>query len=174
MAGDDPTLLAASILGNPNEALAFGSLGIAAALIFSNLGAAFGTAKAGVAIVEVAANKPELIFRSIIPVVMAGILGMYGLIIGIILKQNSKSFAQLSFQIISLILSVALQSLELERSCTTHRIDGNTPGQKRTATWARGSASAFPVCVLAWRSVCAATQACAASSTRTSSLLLFS
>ena len=68
----------------------FGSLGIAFALIFSNLGAAFGTAKAGVAIVEVAAAKPELIFRSIIPVVMAGILGMYGLIIAIVLKGNCK------------------------------------------------------------------------------------
>ena len=81
---------AVNILGNPNEALGFGSLGIAAALIFSNLGAAFGTAKSGVAIVEVAANKPELIFRSIIPVVMAGILGMYGLIIAIVLKGSCK------------------------------------------------------------------------------------
>ena len=163
-----------SLLGDPNQAAGIGALGCVFALFFSNVGAAFGTAKSGCAILEITSIKPELVFKSIIPVVMAGILGMYGLIIGIILKQNSKSFAQLSFQIILLILSVALQSLELERSCTTHRINGNTPGQKRTATWARGSASAFLVCALAWRSVCAATQACAVSSTRTSSLLLFS
>ena len=77
-------------LGDPNQAIGFGALGIAAALIFSNMGAAFGTAKAGLGIVEVAAERPELIFRSIIPVVMAGILGMYGMIIAIIMKGNSK------------------------------------------------------------------------------------
>ena len=77
-------------LGDPNQAIAFGAIGMAAALIFSNLGAAFGTAKAGLGIVETAAEKPELIFRSIIPVVMAGILGMYGMIIAIIMKGTSK------------------------------------------------------------------------------------
>ena len=79
-----------SNLGDPNQAIAFGAIGMAAALIFSNLGAAFGTAKAGLGIVETAAEKPELIFRSIIPVVMAGILGMYGMIIAIIMKGTSK------------------------------------------------------------------------------------
>lgn len=34
--------------------------------------------------------KPELIMRSIIPVVMAGILGMYGLIVAVILSTSSK------------------------------------------------------------------------------------
>ena len=77
-------------LGDPNQAIGFGALGIAAALIFSNMGAAFGTAKAGLGIVEVAAERPALILRSIIPVVMAGILGMYGMIIAIIMKGNSK------------------------------------------------------------------------------------
>ena len=77
-------------LGDPNVAIAWGSLGMAAALIFSNAGAAFGTAKSGLGIVETAAEKPELIFRSIIPVVMAGILGMYGMIIAIIMKSSSK------------------------------------------------------------------------------------
>ena len=45
-----------------------------------------GTAKSGVGIVSVAVLKPELIFRSIIPVVMAGVLGMYGMIIAILIK----------------------------------------------------------------------------------------
>jgi len=77
-------------LGDPNQAVLWGALGVVSALFFSNMGAAFGTAKAGVGIVEVTSIKPELVFRSIIPVVMAGILGMYGLIIGIIIKQQSK------------------------------------------------------------------------------------
>ena len=29
--------------------------------------------------------KPELILRSVVPVIMAGILGVYGLIVGVIL-----------------------------------------------------------------------------------------
>jgi V-type H+-transporting ATPase proteolipid subunit len=34
--------------------------------------------------------KPELIMKSIIPVVMAGILGIYGMIVSVILVQKSK------------------------------------------------------------------------------------
>ena len=89
----DPTVdpwQAVNTLGDPNIAIGIGGLGVVCALSFANLGAAFGTAKAGIAIVEVAAEKPELIFRSIIPVVMAGILGMYGMIIAIIMKSNRK------------------------------------------------------------------------------------
>ncbi len=35
--------------------------------------------------------KPELIMKSIVPVVMAGVLGIYGLIISVILNQKSNS-----------------------------------------------------------------------------------
>ena len=87
---DVDTWAAVNNLGDPNLAIGFGGLGITAALVFANVGAAFGTAKSGIAIVEVAAEKPELIFRSIIPVVMAGILGMYGMIIAIIMNSSSK------------------------------------------------------------------------------------
>ena len=34
--------------------------------------------------------KPELIIRSVIPVVMAGILGVYGMIVAVILGQKSE------------------------------------------------------------------------------------
>ena len=77
-------------MGDPNQAVFFGALGIASALIFSNMGSAVGTAKAGVAICAIASEKPELIFRSIIPVVMAGILGMYGMILAIVIKGTGK------------------------------------------------------------------------------------
>ena len=89
----DPTdpWYAANILGDPNQALLFGAMGCAASLVFANIGAAIGTAKSGVSIVEVTASRPDVVFRAIIPVVMAGILGMYGLIIAIIIKQQCKS-----------------------------------------------------------------------------------
>jgi ATP synthase proteolipid subunit len=77
-------------LGDPNQAVFFGSMGIAAALVFANLGSAYGTAKSGVGIVSVAVLKPDLLFKSIIPVVMAGVLGMYGMIIAILMKQQGK------------------------------------------------------------------------------------
>ena len=65
-------------------------MGISAALIFGNLGAAYGTAKSGVAICEVSSKKPELMFKSIIPVVMAGILGIYGLIVAVLFNTEIK------------------------------------------------------------------------------------
>ena len=76
--------------GDPNQALFFGGMGIVCALVFGNLGAAYGTAKSGVGICSVAVLRPELIFKSIIPVVMAGILGIYGLIISVIIAGNCK------------------------------------------------------------------------------------
>ena len=77
-------------LGDPNQAIFFGSMGVVSALVFANLGAAYGTAKSGVGIVSVAVLKPDLLFRSIIPVVMAGVLGMYGMIIAILVKGQCK------------------------------------------------------------------------------------
>lgn len=76
--------------GDPNQALFFGGMGIVSALVFGNMGAAYGTAKSGVGICSVAVLKPELIIKSIIPVVMAGILGIYGLIISVIISGSCK------------------------------------------------------------------------------------
>ena len=76
--------------GDPNQALFFGGMGIVCALVFGNLGAAYGTAKSGVGICSVAVLRPELIFKSIIPVVMAGILGIYGLIVAVLFNTDIK------------------------------------------------------------------------------------
>lgn len=66
----------------------FGFMGVACALVFANLGAAYGTAKSGVGISSMGVLKPDLIIKSVIPVVMAGILGIYGLIVSVILIQK--------------------------------------------------------------------------------------
>ena len=63
----------------------FGFMGAAFALIFSNLGAAYGTGKSGMGISALGVGKPELVMKSIVPVVMAGVLGIYGLIIAVII-----------------------------------------------------------------------------------------
>ena len=57
-----------------------------------DLGSAYGTAKAGVGICSMGVTKAELILTSTVPVIMAGILGVYGLIVGVILNTRSKSF----------------------------------------------------------------------------------
>lgn len=49
------------------------------------MGAAYGTAKAGIGIASMGVLKPELVVKSIVPIIMAGILGIYGLIIAVIL-----------------------------------------------------------------------------------------
>ena len=61
------------------------SLVIPYQLIQIDLGAAYGTAKSGVGIASMGVLKPDLIMKSIIPVIMAGILGIYGMIVAVIL-----------------------------------------------------------------------------------------
>ncbi|PRP82851.1 hypothetical protein PROFUN_04714 [Planoprotostelium fungivorum] len=74
----------------PFEAF-FGFAGSSAALVFACAGAAYGTAKAGTGISSMGVLKPELVMRSIIPVVMAGVIGIYGLIIAVIIATNVQS-----------------------------------------------------------------------------------
>ena len=63
-------------------------MGIACALVFANIGAAYGTAKSGVGICAMGIMKPGSIIKGVIPVIMAGILGIYGLIVSVILAQK--------------------------------------------------------------------------------------
>lgn len=64
----------------------FGFMGLTSAIVFANLGAAYGTAKSGVGIVSMSVMRPDLTMKSIIPVVMAGVLGIYGLITAVIIN----------------------------------------------------------------------------------------
>merc|ERR550525_257716 len=61
-------------------------LGVSSAIAFANLGAAYGTAKSGVGISSMGVMRPDMVMRSIIPVVMAGVLGIYGLITAVIIN----------------------------------------------------------------------------------------
>jgi len=68
----------------------FGVMGAASAMVFSALGAAYGTAKAGTGIAAMAVMRPEMIMKSIIPVVMAGIIAIYGLVVAALIANNIK------------------------------------------------------------------------------------
>ena len=64
--------------------------GVAIAMTFSNLGTAYGTAKSGMGIASLAVTRPHLAFKAIIPIIMAGILSIYGLISAVLLSGRVK------------------------------------------------------------------------------------
>jgi V-type H+-transporting ATPase proteolipid subunit len=69
----------------------YGMTGAAFALAFSNVGAAYGTAKSGVSVAHLGISQPTRVMRGIVPVVMAGILGIYGLIVSVIISNGIKA-----------------------------------------------------------------------------------
>lgn len=52
------------------------------------LGASYGTAKAGIGIAAMSVYRPDLIMKSIIPVVMAGIIAIYGLVVAVLIASG--------------------------------------------------------------------------------------
>ena len=65
--------------------------GVALALTLANLGSAYGTAKSGMGIASMSVTRPHLAFKAIVPVIMAGILSIYGLIVSILISQQVRS-----------------------------------------------------------------------------------
>ena len=78
-----PSVVAAALDQCPPWAPALGFGGAAVALIFSSLGSAYGTGKAATGVSAIGVHDPGLVMKMLIPVVMAGVLGIYGLIIAV-------------------------------------------------------------------------------------------
>jgi len=74
--------------GEPKYVHFFGVMGATSAMVFSALGAAYGTAKSGTGIAAMSVMRPELIMKSIIPVVMAGIIAIYGLVVAVLIANG--------------------------------------------------------------------------------------
>ena len=72
----------------PAVASFFSFLGIAFALAFTSIGSGYGTAKSAIGVFAVCSVHPDQIYRGLMPVIMAGILGIYGLIVSVILAQK--------------------------------------------------------------------------------------
>ncbi|KAE8149545.1 hypothetical protein BDV25DRAFT_130310 [Aspergillus avenaceus] len=66
----------------------FGALGCTSAIVFTCFGAAYGTAKAGVGVCGMAVLRPDLIVKNIVPIVMAGIIGIYGLVVSVLIAND--------------------------------------------------------------------------------------
>lgn len=52
------------------------------------MGAAYGTAKAGIGIAGIGTYRPDLIMKSLIPIVMSGILAVYSLVISVLIASD--------------------------------------------------------------------------------------
>lgn len=87
-------------------------MGCTAAIVFTCLGASYGTAKSGVGIAAMGVLRPDLIVKStsrllgsalsipqtadkrssvdIVPVIMAGIIGIYGLVVSVLISDGLK------------------------------------------------------------------------------------
>lgn len=73
--------------GCPSWAPAFGYMGASACMILSSWGSAWGTWKAGLGVCHMGIDHPAGIIKNIVPIVMAGVLGIYGLIVSVIITQ---------------------------------------------------------------------------------------
>jgi len=60
-------------------------------MILANWGSAWGTWKAGLGVCKMGVNYPSGVIKNIVPIVMAGVLGIYGLIVAVIITQEVKS-----------------------------------------------------------------------------------
>jgi len=68
----------------------FGALGCTSAIVFTCFGAAYGTAKAGVGVCATSVLRPDLVVKNIVPIVMAGIIGIYGLVVSVLIANDLK------------------------------------------------------------------------------------
>jgi V-type H+-transporting ATPase proteolipid subunit len=57
-------------------------------MILSAWGSAWGTWKAGLGVCQMGIDNPAGVIKCIVPIVMAGVLGIYGLIVAVIITQG--------------------------------------------------------------------------------------
>ncbi len=74
--------------GCPVYAPFFGFAGVSLSMVLASAGASYGTAKAGSAIAAVGVAAPHIVMSALIPIVMAGILTIYGLVISVFISTS--------------------------------------------------------------------------------------
>ncbi|KAG2749437.1 V-type ATPase [Suillus brevipes Sb2] len=91
----------------------FGAMGCTCAIVFTCLGASYGTAKSGVGISAMGVLRPDLMMKCVVPVIMAGIIGIYGLVVSVLISSSLSATMTLAQGFIDLGagLSVGLAGL---------------------------------------------------------------
>jgi V-type H+-transporting ATPase proteolipid subunit len=69
----------------------FGFAGIALGVVFACAGSAFGTAKCGIGLASASIINKSVIVRGLIAPIMAGIIGIYGLVFAIVILNTIES-----------------------------------------------------------------------------------
>jgi len=69
-------------------------MGAATCMILSSWGSAWGTWRAGLGVCQMGIDHPSGVIKTIVPIVMAGVLGIYGLIVSVIITQAVTSPGQ--------------------------------------------------------------------------------
>ncbi|GFP59316.1 V-type proton ATPase 16 kDa proteolipid subunit 2 [Trichoderma asperellum] len=93
----------------PKFAPFIGMGGIAAAMIFGSIGAAYGTAKSGIGIAGVGTFRPDLIMKCLIPVIMSGILAVYSLVIAVLIAEDLAAPSAKSYSLFTFVESINLE-----------------------------------------------------------------
>ena len=78
---------------NPENAMYapfFGCMGVTSAMIFTAIGSAYGIMKAGSGIAMMSTFRPDLVMKAMVPVVMASIVSIYGLVVSVVLSNKIK------------------------------------------------------------------------------------
>ncbi|KAG9017625.1 H(+)-transporting V0 sector ATPase subunit c [Tulasnella sp. 427] len=88
-------------------------MGVACAMVFCAIGAGYGTAKSAVGITHAALLRPDMMINLCIPIVMAGIVGIYGLVISVMIHDKINPVMSLyqGFMHLSSGLAVGLSGL---------------------------------------------------------------
>ncbi|KAK1221734.1 H(+)-transporting V0 sector ATPase subunit c [Marasmius sp. AFHP31] len=68
----------------------FSAMGCTSAIVFTCIGASYGTAKSGVGISAMSVLRPDLMMKSVVPVIMAGIIAIYGLVVSVLIAGQLK------------------------------------------------------------------------------------
>ena len=63
-------------------------MGAASCMILASWGSAWGTWRAGLGVCNMGIDHPAGVIKNIVPIVMAGVLGIYGLIVSVIITQS--------------------------------------------------------------------------------------
>jgi len=87
----------------PSYSPFFGTLGIALAMCLTNLGSAYGIAKSSIGISSLGVMKPEFVMKGILPVIFAGVVPIYGIIVAIMVVFS----ISLSYTLLSSFLHLA-------------------------------------------------------------------
>ncbi|KFH46179.1 V-type proton ATPase 16 kDa proteolipid subunit-like protein [Hapsidospora chrysogenum ATCC 11550] len=91
----------------PKFAPFIGMGGIAAAMVFGSIGAAYGTAKSGIGIAGVGTFRPELIMKCLIPVIMSGILAVYSLVVSVLIAEDLAPPSQQNYSLFTGFMHLA-------------------------------------------------------------------